>query len=192
MGKNFKRKLEPAKPTNHPLAAMGSWIGRNGGSQGGLPPSTIIEKMKIIKRQQDPLFPVKDKQPEKEKVEVQEASVKTDNQDQAQEPGREVEAPKPVENKSESPKRKGEPKKRNRKPYPGVIDMNGTKFYSLNEVANLTGVTVRTLRKYMNEGRLKAVKMGGQCRVAEENYIAFINGEAPVRIDPRKSTAPAE
>jgi excisionase family DNA binding protein len=51
-------------------------------------------------------------------------------------------------------------------------------MYTLSEISDKTGVTVRALRKYIHEGRIKAVKMGGnKFVVSHKNYIKFINGE---------------
>lgn len=51
-------------------------------------------------------------------------------------------------------------------------------LYTLPEMSEKTGVTVRALRKYIHEGRIKAVKMGGnKFVVSHENYMKFINGQ---------------
>lgn len=50
--------------------------------------------------------------------------------------------------------------------------------YTLPEVSEKTGVSVRTLRRYIHNGRIKAVKMGGnRFVVSRENFLKFINGE---------------
>lgn len=51
-------------------------------------------------------------------------------------------------------------------------------IYTLPEISEKTGVTVRALRKYVHEGKIQAVKMGGnRFVVSHENYIKFINGK---------------
>jgi excisionase family DNA binding protein len=53
-------------------------------------------------------------------------------------------------------------------------------FYSLDQVADRLGLHVRTVRAYVRNGRLKAVRIGKQYRVAQEDLEA-ITGEADAR-----------
>ena len=50
------------------------------------------------------------------------------------------------------------------------------KVYSLSELEPVLGVTHRTLLRYITEGRLKGVKIGGRWKVSQDNLRAFING----------------
>lgn len=50
------------------------------------------------------------------------------------------------------------------------------KVYSLSELEPILGVTHRTLLRYITEGRLKGVKIGGRWKVSQDNLRAFING----------------
>ena len=50
------------------------------------------------------------------------------------------------------------------------------RVYSLSELEPILGVTHRTLLRYITEGRLKGVKMGGRWKVSQDNLRAFING----------------
>ena len=55
--------------------------------------------------------------------------------------------------------------------------MNLTKdFYSAPEVAELTGVKLRTVYRWIDEGRLKAIKIT-QWRITKEALEEFLNGE---------------
>jgi excisionase family DNA binding protein len=45
--------------------------------------------------------------------------------------------------------------------------------YSVEQVANLLGLHVKTVRNYVREGRLKAVRIGKQYRIAREDLEAF-------------------
>lgn len=54
---------------------------------------------------------------------------------------------------------------------------NDLKLYTLEEVSEIVGVTVRTLYKYINDGRLKAVKMGNKWQVSHKNLKDFIEGK---------------
>ena len=46
-------------------------------------------------------------------------------------------------------------------------------FYSVEQVANRLGLHVRTVRGYVREGRLKAVRIGKQYRIARSDLEAF-------------------
>jgi excisionase family DNA binding protein len=46
-------------------------------------------------------------------------------------------------------------------------------LYSVEQVAGLLGLHVRTVRNYVREGRLKAVRIGKQYRIARENLEAM-------------------
>ncbi|WP_203596071.1 helix-turn-helix domain-containing protein [Actinomadura bangladeshensis] len=43
------------------------------------------------------------------------------------------------------------------------------KMYSVEEVADLLGLHVRTVRRYIREGRLKAVRIGKQYRIGRDD-----------------------
>ncbi|GAA3839336.1 helix-turn-helix domain-containing protein [Sphaerisporangium flaviroseum] len=45
--------------------------------------------------------------------------------------------------------------------------------YSVEQVANLLGLHVKTVRGYVRDGRLKAVRIGKQYRIAREDLDAF-------------------
>lgn len=46
-------------------------------------------------------------------------------------------------------------------------------LYSVEQVADLLGLHVRTVRNYVREGRLKAVRIGKQYRIAREDLAAM-------------------
>ncbi|MGI5157925.1 helix-turn-helix domain-containing protein [Microbispora sp. CA-102843] len=48
--------------------------------------------------------------------------------------------------------------------------------YSVEQVANLLGLHVKTVRNYVRDGRLKAVRIGKQYRIAREDLEAFMGG----------------
>jgi excisionase family DNA binding protein len=54
-------------------------------------------------------------------------------------------------------------------------------LYSVDQVAQLLGLHVRTVRNYVREGRLKAVRIGKQYRIAHDDLEALTGGpvEAP-------------
>src|SRR5215475_5908470 len=45
--------------------------------------------------------------------------------------------------------------------------------YSVGQVADLLGLHVKTVRGYVRDGRLKAVRIGKQYRIAREDLEAF-------------------
>lgn len=55
--------------------------------------------------------------------------------------------------------------------------LDGLQHYSLTELEPVIGVSHRTLMRYVRDGKLKAVKIGGKWRVSETNLKAFLNGE---------------
>src|SRR5437016_63386 len=46
-------------------------------------------------------------------------------------------------------------------------------LYSVEQVAALLGLHVRTVRNHVRDGRLKAVRIGKQYRIAREDLAAF-------------------
>lgn len=46
--------------------------------------------------------------------------------------------------------------------------------YSVEQVANLLGLHVKTVRNYVRDGRLRAVRIGKQYRIAREDLEAFM------------------
>ena len=51
------------------------------------------------------------------------------------------------------------------------------KYYSPEEIGEQFNVKPGTVRKWIREGKLKALKLGGLYRVSEENLQKFIKGE---------------
>jgi excisionase family DNA binding protein len=60
--------------------------------------------------------------------------------------------------------------------------------YSVGQVADLLGLHVKTVRGYVRDGRLKAVRIGKQYRITREDLEAFIGHsvEPPVRETARR------
>lgn len=54
--------------------------------------------------------------------------------------------------------------------------MADIKLYTLNEIAKILNVSVRTLYNYIDNGRLKATKIGGKWLVTEEFLKELIEG----------------
>src|SRR5665213_2200631 len=56
-------------------------------------------------------------------------------------------------------------------------------LYSVEQVADRLGLQVRTVRAYVREGRLKAVRIGKQYRIAREDLEA-LTGRPAASFDP--------
>lgn len=48
-------------------------------------------------------------------------------------------------------------------------------FYTIEETAELLSVSWRTVKRRIEEGKLKASKIGQQYRITKENLIAYID-----------------
>ncbi len=68
--------------------------------------------------------------------------------------------------------------------------MNEAKeFYSPDEVAELLGLHVRTVRRFIREGKLKAVQVGKQYRIASNDLGALVGagrGREPAGVQMRR------
>lgn len=47
-------------------------------------------------------------------------------------------------------------------------------FFSIRQVAEALGVSIKTIRRKINAGELHAHRIGRQLRISEEDYRAFI------------------
>lgn len=72
------------------------------------------------------------------------------------------------------------------------MESSERELYSVGEVAQRLGLHVRTVRAYVREGRLKAVRIGKQYRIAREDFEALTGGPAHAarsrRPSPRAAT----
>ena len=54
--------------------------------------------------------------------------------------------------------------------------IEGVKVYSLIEVSELLNITYPTVRKYVNEGKLRSQRVGRKYLVTDESIRSFLNG----------------
>lgn len=57
----------------------------------------------------------------------------------------------------------------------------GTQLYNQTEVASLLGITTATLRKYINQEKLKTTLIGGRLYISEDEIKRFINVLPPLK-----------
>ncbi|MEV0826657.1 helix-turn-helix domain-containing protein [Nonomuraea rubra] len=63
--------------------------------------------------------------------------------------------------------------------------------YTVEQVADLLGLHVKTVRNYVRDGRLPAVRIGRQYRIAKEDLAAFTGLPAIAPARPRHSEVSA-
>ena len=56
-------------------------------------------------------------------------------------------------------------------------------LYSVDQVAELLGLHVKTVRNYVRDGKLKATRIGKQYRIAGADLEEFTGAPAPVRAE---------
>lgn len=50
-------------------------------------------------------------------------------------------------------------------------------LFTLAEVSDALGITTRSLKTYIKNGQLRAVKLAGKWRISSDNLRAFVNGD---------------
>ena len=63
-------------------------------------------------------------------------------------------------------------------------------FYSVDQVAGLLDLHVKTVRAYVREGKLRATRIGKQYRIAREDLEAFTGAPAAPALSPTSSPSP--
>ncbi|MBN9569617.1 MAG: helix-turn-helix domain-containing protein, partial [Alphaproteobacteria bacterium] len=58
-------------------------------------------------------------------------------------------------------------------------------FYSVEQVAERLGLHVKTVRSYIREGKLNAVRIGKQYRIAHADLAALTGGAVPAPLRER-------
>lgn len=68
-----------------------------------------------------------------------------------------------------------------------VVDSGAEQWFSVDEVAQALGLQPRTVRNYIRDGRLPAVRIGKQYRIAAADFAALTGSALP----PATSAVPA-
>ena len=63
-------------------------------------------------------------------------------------------------------------------------EIEGIKFYTTLETAELLGVTIQTIRRYLELGRLRGHKIGRVTYITQKSLHEFL--EAPEKIIPER------
>ena len=58
-----------------------------------------------------------------------------------------------------------------------MITVGDLKMYDLEEISKKTGISVKSLRKWIRQGKLKAKKLGVKYYVSEDDLIEFLKKE---------------
>jgi excisionase family DNA binding protein len=66
-------------------------------------------------------------------------------------------------------------------------EIEGIKFYTLIETADLLQVTLQTVRSYVYRGRLRAHKIGSATLITHKSLMEFL--EAPEKVKPGRKKA---
>ena len=74
---------------------------------------------------------------------------------------------------------------------PGGTGMAFEKLYTAEDVAQITGLTLRTIRNYIKSGRLKGHRVGVQWRFTEADIQALFAGSSPTSDTALTNSTPA-
>jgi len=55
--------------------------------------------------------------------------------------------------------------------------VKGMSFYKTEDLSKILGLGLLTVRKYLREGKIKAVKLGQRWYVSSKNLNKFLNGD---------------
>ncbi len=62
------------------------------------------------------------------------------------------------------------------------VEIAGTTLYTLKEISQKLDVSVATLRTYIEQGRLKALRLGRNYRVTQEALKDFLQSPVPASV----------
>lgn len=57
-----------------------------------------------------------------------------------------------------------------------MMEVEGIKFYTVNEVAKKLRITPQTVRAYIKSGKLKGQRIGRPILITDKNLKEFLNG----------------
>jgi len=58
-----------------------------------------------------------------------------------------------------------------------TVKIGKKQFYNVEALSKMLKIPPETVRKYINRGRLKAIKIGKRYLVSEENLQKFLDGD---------------
>ena len=67
-------------------------------------------------------------------------------------------------------------------------EIEGVRFYTILETAELLGVTIQTVRNYITRGRLRGAKIGRTYYITYKSLHEFLEAPEKVKPGPKKET----
>lgn len=54
------------------------------------------------------------------------------------------------------------------------------KIYTVQEIAEILGISRKTIHKYVRQGDIKAIRLGNQLRITEQAFIDFLESKTVI------------
>jgi|BioPla2DNA2_1021312.scaffolds.fasta_scaffold65923_2 excisionase family DNA binding protein len=54
------------------------------------------------------------------------------------------------------------------------------KIYTVQEIAEILGISRKTIQKYVRQGDIKAIRLGNQLRITEQAFIDFLESKTVI------------
>lgn len=54
------------------------------------------------------------------------------------------------------------------------------KIYTVQEIAEILGISRKTIQKYVRQGDIKAIRFGNQLRITEQAFIDFLESKTVI------------
>ncbi|MDD4110098.1 MAG: helix-turn-helix domain-containing protein [Clostridia bacterium] len=54
------------------------------------------------------------------------------------------------------------------------------KIYTVQEIAEILGISRKTIQKYVRQGDIKAIRLGNQLRITEQAFMDFLESKTVI------------
>lgn len=54
------------------------------------------------------------------------------------------------------------------------------KIYTVQEIAEILGISRKTIQKYVRQGDIKAIRLGNQLRIKEQAFMDFLESKTVI------------
>lgn len=54
------------------------------------------------------------------------------------------------------------------------------KIYTVQEIAEILGISHKTIQKYVRQGDIKAIRLGNQLRITEQAFMDFLESKTVI------------